>query len=918
MSPASPSFSDSRFIVGIDLGTTNCAVSYVDLQSDDHTITPFPLLQLIAPGETAFRPLLPSFLYIPSKGEFSEGALSLPWQADSTVAVGHFARHHGAAVPDQLVSSAKSWLAHGGVDRQAPILPWGDSQAPRKLSPVAASRHYLEHIRQAWDHQFAAQRDADGNPCILSQQQVILTVPASFDETARELTLQASREAGLERITLIEEPLAAFYAWLSGQGEAWKTRLSPGEQILVVDVGGGTTDFSLIRLDENLTLRRHAVGDHLLLGGDNMDMAIARQLEAQWHVRLPQRQWSMLCQECRRAKETLLKPDAPDAVTVHLAAPGSSLLAGARNGVLKRQDIHKLLLDGFFPLIPEDSPPPARRGGIQEMGLPYAADPAISRHLLEFLRHGGPSEGQPATPSCVLFNGGALIPPLLRQRLKEQLEQWQHGHEVRELEARDFDLAVSLGAVTYGLARRGEAVRVKGGIARVYFLNVDHDGASQFVCLMPRDTEEGVVRRLEGHVFHLLANTPVRFPLYTSATRLGDKLGQVISDPEGLTALPPLVTTLKFGRSGNAQQLSAVLSAKLNEIGTLELWCDVPETGHRFPLAFDLHATSSIAKTYDNNETTSVIVEEARCEAALAHLQQAFAGNANGLDTVLKDLERLLDIPRNQWPASLLRRLADALIRQMAWRETSVGHEARWLNLLGFSMRPGYGCAGDDWRVSELWKLWHAGPLHPKSPQVCAEWWIFWRRLAAGLRSGQQEQVAGAIQRQIISKDNRNAVGKHDAAGQEMWRTVAALEALPPKAKLRYLNVLLKDTRSLDERMFWVVAKLAARQLLTGPQNAVIPPEQWQTLYPLLLKKVEQAAYPSSGLFAIANSLRLTCLRNIDCSETLRQQAAALLAEHQAPEAWRHLPIALQEDTHDLQTELLGDSLPLGIMLQTP
>ncbi|MBP5639292.1 MAG: Hsp70 family protein, partial [Victivallales bacterium] len=452
MTAQEPSYS-GRYIIGIDLGTTNCAMCYIDLDSPIHELHQFDIPQLVAPGEVASEPLLPSFTYLPGDHELPPEALKLPWDSSKSYAVGHFAREQGSRIPERLISSAKSWLAHSGVDRTRPILPWGGDLGSQMTSPVDVSFFYLDHLRQAWDSIFKRKKDRDGTPCRLTEQQIIVTVPASFDEAARELTIAAARKAGFKNLTLIEEPLAAFYAWLACHEANWKELVAPSDVIVVIDVGGGTTDFSIVEIDESFTLRRKAVGNHLLLGGDNMDMALARQAESHWKTRLTQRQWTTLCQECRRAKETLLGNTPPESYKVQLRGFGSSVVSGTKSLAFMREQVVDTILEGFFTSIPVDSPPPERRKGIQEMGLPYAADPTITRHLLQFLRNAGPSLSSPvdlARPNKVLFNGGAMIPALIRKRILDVLRDWTEQDNITELETTDFSLAVAQGAATYG------------------------------------------------------------------------------------------------------------------------------------------------------------------------------------------------------------------------------------------------------------------------------------------------------------------------------------------------------------------------------------------------------------------------------------------------------------------------------------
>jgi molecular chaperone DnaK (HSP70) len=412
---------DSRYIVGIDLGTTNSAVYFIDTSLKRLTIKHFKVPQLKAAGEVDEGDLLPSFCYLPGATELPNGALELPWNPKAELAVGTFARDQGALVPGRLVASTKSWLSHSGVDREQAFLPWGSDLPGQNKSPVDVTALYLGHVRDAWNHRFSGMQDDDGTPCTLANQQVVVTIPASFDETARELTIEAARRAQYPELTLLEEPLAAFYAWLNKVGTRWKRHLKAGEKAVIIDVGGGTTDFSVVEMDDNGGLHRFAVGEHLLLGGDNIDISLARLIEQEWNEKLVPAEWSMLCQLCRQAKERLLEDEKLKSTEVTLIRRGSSVIAGSKTAKLTRERLYGLLDEGFYPSVPEDAPAPKRRGGIREMGLPYAAEPAVTLHLLHFLRFAaraaGDESGGLLYPNKILFNGGSMITPHTRGRI---------------------------------------------------------------------------------------------------------------------------------------------------------------------------------------------------------------------------------------------------------------------------------------------------------------------------------------------------------------------------------------------------------------------------------------------------------------------------------------------------------------------
>jgi len=602
----------SRFIVGIDLGTTNCVVAYVDTQTPDAENPPIQLFhipQLVTPGNVEERDLLPSFLYLPASREFPAGSLSLPWTEDLPFAVGTLARTRGAEVPGRLISSAKSWLCHVGVDRTAPILPWGGGEDLKKMSPLEVSAQYLSHLRQAWNAVMARENPA----CVLEQQEVFLTVPASFDAAARELTVQAAERAGLPSVRLLEEPQAAFYSWIESAGERWRKHVKVGDVILVSDIGGGTSDFSLIAVSDEggeLALNRVAVGEHILLGGDNMDLALAyavQQKLAAKGTKLDAGQMRGLWQNCRVAKEDLLQSGATKKQPISILGRGSSVVGGAVKTELTYEEVEATLVDGFFPRCEaNDLPKAGRRVGLQEMGLPYAADPAVTRHLAKFLtrqKETGEDTQTFAHPTAILFNGGVMKAPLLRQRLVEVLNGWlsQEGSSaLRTLEGTNLDHAVARGAAYYGLARRGKGVRIRGGAARSYYIGIETSMPAvpgmaaplKALCVAPFGMEEGTESDIPGQEFGLVVGEPAEFRFLGSTTRRGDQVGTFIEEPgDDIEELTPLQTTLSWiGQEGVT--IPARLRVHLTEVGTLELWAVSRDETHRWKLEFNVRSTT--------------------------------------------------------------------------------------------------------------------------------------------------------------------------------------------------------------------------------------------------------------------------------------------------------------------------------------
>ncbi len=593
----------SRFVVGIDLGTTNCAMACVDTAGETAALQHVPVMQVVAPGEVEARASMPSFLLMPSAHEVAAGALALPWAADRAFAVGTFARDRGAELPHRLVSSAKSWLCNPAIDRNAPILPWRgterleEDEQTERVSPVEAAARYLAHLRAAWDH---AHGDAP-----LADQEVLLTVPASFDAVARELTVAAARQAGLGRVTLLEEPQAAFYAWLARAGDAWRKQLVPGDVVLVCDVGGGTTDFTLIEVVDdggNLTLERVAVGDHILLGGDNMDLALAHATAArlaEQGKKLDPLQARALVHHCRRAKEQLLGEDAPETVPVSLLGRGSKLIGGTIRADLRRDDAAALLVEGFFPVVDAEARPQRRRaGGLREMGLPYAHDAAVTRHLAEFLgRHD-------AMPSAILWNGGVTKAPAIRGRVAEVLGDWC-GRPVRTLTGNDPDLAVALGAAYYGTVRRGKGIRIRGGTARSYYIGIESAMPAipgfappvKAMCVAPFGMEEGTRAALPDDELGLVVGENVVFRFFASTSRKDDAPGALVDVDEAsaasgggeLVELDPVEQEIEAGGERRAGDVVPVaLEAQVTEVGTLELWCAARDGHGRWKLEYSV------------------------------------------------------------------------------------------------------------------------------------------------------------------------------------------------------------------------------------------------------------------------------------------------------------------------------------------
>ncbi|WP_175698037.1 Hsp70 family protein [Burkholderia ambifaria] len=913
-----------RYTVGIDLGTSNTVVAYVEAGSD--AIRVFDVDQLVGPGAVAAQPLLPSVRYHPAAGELPPDALRLPWAAapkaggaaaDAPPAViGRYARTLGAQVPGRLVTSAKSWLSHASVDRLAAILPWGAADGVDKVSPVDASASYLAHVRAAWDARFP---DAP-----LAKQDVILTVPASFDDGARALTVEAARRAKLPALRLLEEPQAAFYDWLYGQRATLRDTFAAPRRVLICDVGGGTTDLTLVDVapgdDGEPTFTRVGVGNHLMLGGDNMDLALARLVEPRLTepgTRLSAASLSQLVERCRAAKERLLGDDAPASVTVTLLGAGSKLVGGARSAELTRQEVEQVVVDGFFPQVEAGELPRRARAAIVEFGLPYASDPGVTRHVAAFLnRH---AEGP--LPDTLLLNGGVFRAAALAGRLAQTLGAWRDA-PLDVLHNAHPDVAVARGAVAYGLARAGHAPRIGGGSARSYFLVLDDgegegDAAPRGVCLLPRGAEEGREIRLEERTFALQLGQPVRFHLVSTVADTAYRPGDLVElDGGDFVRLPPIATVVDRQAGGDARETPVKLTASLTEVGTLEMHCiATDDASRRWRLEFQLRGDAPA------QGDGAVLARHPRLDHAIELIDRSFGSKA--ADVTPKDtrrlraqLEQVLG-PRDEWDVALARELFDALLARARRRRRSADHERAWLNLAGYCLRPGFGHPLDAWRIEQLWPLFDDGIQYVNDAQVWSEWWTLWRRVAGGLDDDAQAQVRDAIAFLEPSDDKRRKLPFDPAkvGPADMTRLSASLERLPVERKVELAERLIVQLQKPAERTLcaWALGRIGARRPFYGSAHSVVPAgiaNRWlDALFALDWKQVEPAA------FAAAQIARMTGDRERDLPDDAREAVIKRLSAANASAAWIDMvreAIAFDEaDT----ARVFGETLPAGLKL---
>lgn len=938
---------ESRFIIGIDLGTTNSTLSCVDTEKGHQAIETFQIPQLVSEGTVRDLPALASSLYLPGEYDLPKGSIVLPWDADAGTVVGEFARVQGSRVPANLVSSAKSWLCHSRVDRRGPILPWGRESAERRVSPVEASSYYLRHMRDAWNH-VVARGDED---LLLERQQIIITIPASFDETARELTAEAVRMAGIEAFTMLEEPQAAFYAWISSRSDALGELRGKGRLLLVFDVGGGTTDFTLIRLQEEGGAQRFtrvAVGDHLMLGGDNMDLALAKRMEERLG-RFDHLQWLSVIQQCRSAKEEVLAGSGCREVTISVLGGGRGVVGGSREGKLTEDDVRDIIIDGFYKEVGRgEEVVRMRSSGFQELGLPYESDTAIMRHLSTFLKRHSANEELRDTvdgrdgvaivrPDLVLFNGGVFGSGAIRDHAAHVLRQWfsDGTWSLAVLENDRFEHAVSIGAAYYGLVLRGRGERVSGGTGKAYYIGVEtpndrvHAAFADLVtavCIVPRGVEEGEEIDLSDREFQVMTNSPVSFTVYASSYRSGDKAGSMIvteAEKGELIELPPIRTILRFGRRAGSTRIPVSLRARVNEFGTLDVWCVSRKTPHRWKLAFHLRGGTEAQAPVPPGGVGASFVEESALDDAAAAMDSAFRGAPHAVEGVtleglVRKIETALQLDRNSWPLPAIRMLWDRLITLKEQRRVTSRHEARWLNLSGFLLRPGFGYQLDEWRMRELWKVFSEGLEFSGDAQCRIEWWIMWRRVAGGLDDLQQDLVFKRIAPSLLPSRKRGAGGRASLAEViEMWMLASSMEHLAPSAKADLGNELVRQAKKAKGRpqaqLFWALSRVGARVPFHGPIDRVCPREAAETWLKDIMKS--DFARSRDAVYTVAQLARRTNDRIRDIDEALRGRVIENLRSLEwAGHLLKQVEDVVAPDRGD-ETAVYGESLPPGLYI---
>lgn len=887
-----------RYAVGIDLGTSNSALACVDLCGEGAESVAVPVPQALSLSSRGEEATLPSFLYFPLEGEGREPV------------AGHAARELSATLPDRVAHSAKSWLCHPSVDREGKLLPWqSESVSPAdRMSPVAVSAHFLQTLRDTWN---AAYPDAP-----FDQQAVALTVPASFDAAAQQLTLEAAELAGFpEGTVLLEEPQAAFARWLERHQSETEPLFSPEKDhtVLVCDIGGGTTDFSLfvVRAGNPPHVRRVAVSDHILLGGDNIDRWIAHRFRETFEKEGPNlsaRQWGWLLSESRRLKESLLGEAGKPPKHIALPASGAGLFAESRVAQVDGPGLRTEILDRFFPMCAVDARPARPRAGLREIGLPYAADAAVTRHLAAFLDDRLPVD-------AVLFNGGTLLAPALRDRILQQLADFNKGAPPRILDNPEPALAVARGAAFHAARSLSRQLPIEAGAARAVYLEIldRKRRESNLLCVLPQGTQTDHPVRVDEPPLRVLVDTPARFQVYSSVKRPDDRAGELFPlESAEFHPLPSMQTIVrvppKVPRPAN-NLVEVAVEARLNNAGLLKVRLvsrDKKWKGRgSWNLVFNLRGSGD---TEAGAERLTPKHGAAQKKIDGVFGKKSAGSEAREARRLFKTLEQTLGRARKEWTLEDCRALWPALAVGLTRRDRSPDHEATWLNLAGFALRPGFGVEMDPFRVAELWRLHDLGLSFPREPRGRTQLWILWRRVAGGLDAAQQTQIAQTWLGPL------SGVGDHPP---ELLRLAGALERVAAETRLAWLETLVRAvTRkppSDPSPWYWAMGRILGRVPFGGGPENVLTPQNVVATFEALREKVDWS-HPELRL-AFARAARLTGEPTLDMSEAEASRIADHLLAHGA-RTEEVLPLRKVVPMESVERiNLFGESLPAGLTL---
>ncbi|RDL46119.1 heat-shock protein Hsp70 [Marinomonas piezotolerans] len=895
----------ARYRIGIDLGTTNCVVSYLEVGDTEPKLLQIP--QYLADGSVRSFSQLPSAVYLLAKDEIGKIEPVLPWRGhDADVIVGVGALDLGQRRSGQLVQSAKSWLSHHQVDRRAAILPWGSEEGARKISPLHASMLLLRHILKAWDDAFPS--------APLVAQEVALTLPASFDEQARSLTLEAAKMAGFGELYLLEEPQAACYHYIRNQANL--DVLTQGKMLLVVDIGGGTTDFSLVRIDNTssgkVSLKRVAVGDHLLLGGDNLDQALAYQLDPRQISALSASRLAALVQQTRTAKETLLGQSAPDSVTLTVLGGGSRLIGGSQKFTVNRDDLLKQIDDGFLPHVPLGTRTTRSDYAVHTLGLPYEHDAAFSRHLAEFLaNHRADIESVTGSqvPDVVLFNGGLFNSERLKQRVLNQLNDWA-TKPIIVCDAPEPNDAVAKGAAHYLRSLAGETARIESGVPHGLLLKLS-DG--QFVGLVPKGTPKEERVQLD-EVFNVKMGELVQFPLFRSDDHLDVTTGSLYTDDNGLVFVSNLVKELD-GRS-DGEMVEVMLSATMTEVGVLRVELISRATKDHWVLQFGSSDVQKGAGEPDDSEHL-----HANTGQAEEHLVKCFSAAGQKaqpdlIKSLKQDLERILG-DREEWNLGTSRRLVDKLLAVKAGRVKSAQHERQWLQLIGHCLRPGFGAIGDDARVEQAVNATKQGPKHDQAP-VWGQHWTLYRRIAGGMTPSMQTTLFKQFSQYYSPAGQRSREKQKSIAtksSDDLIRMVGALEKLSIEHKHESIEWLLKrlSKSSEPDTAWWSIGRIGSRRLLLATDAERVDEKTVIKLLESCLKE-DWKKRKQAGLAAVLLA-QPTSEESSNLVE-MRKKVSDKLKKSKCPQPWMMRLEGENEFTDAQMSRLVGESLPIGLSLK--
>lgn len=926
-----------RYCIGIDLGTTNSVLSYVDLKQSQNGSQVLDIPQWDQAGSLIKRKELPSFAYNPTRAEssrFSADDGSVPEAIDNWIP-GLHARNQMTFNPGRVIHSAKSWLCHNDIDRTSAILPWQSDEIgdESKLSPVDASALYLRWLQQVWDRSMLP----DHPDARFIHQQIVITVPASFDEAAQELTLLAAQQANYpSQIRLIEEPQAAFYFWLgkdqhlSELHNLLDASANTSIKVLVCDIGGGTTDLSLFEAHADkesqtgLNLKRLAVSDHLLLGGDNIDLTLASEIEqklTRGKKKLTGRQWGQLLVQARDLKERILGGeeslntiDPTSKYSITLAGSGAGMFASTLSTSIEAAELQRCILEGFFPLCSAHDRPETATTEHKEWGLPYACDSAVSRHLSAFLDQ--------QHVDAILFNGGSVTPLLLRNRLHQLICNWQTEAPPVVLHNEAISMAVARGAARYGwiLQQRSSENRISGGHAHALYLEVVSGKKRKersLVCILPKGMEAGNTTRIDQAEFDLIVNQPAQFQCCYSARRNQDLAGAIIPwNKIDFHPLPPLQTAIHLPEERPAvanNRLRVTLEASLNELGLLQLHCVEKNGEGRWRLDFNLRKGVDDESNTTDNAPPFKADDKARLAAPF--IQAVFAKKKDPKlpevkpKQLIKQLEQHLG-SRNEWSSITLRSLWPELATGMTRKTRSLEHEVAWLYLAGFVLRPGYGVQLDDSRIEEMWRLFNLGMSFPKEKRIQSHWYLLWRRIAGGLNSSRQEQILNKILPLLRSSSD---------PVPEMIYLAGALERISAETKVELIRLfsqhLLKDRVRHKAPYLWALGRLLTRTPLYAGANNIVHPRH----VTILFDKVAQLDWRTdtwkglAGVFSLA--ARCTEQRDIDIDHDTQHKISAKMRESKAAiELIRPIEnfIAVSNEDREIQ---FGESLPAGLIL---